>query len=165
MLAYALLVELKSASDFKLVLIGTLLLLANLVTLLVALYLQTNEGDRRVRLALTLAENEMREAELCFEQDQMKADIEEMMKRTGLKLETTASSVELSDGPVGKAAKMQEQMFMAAVAECTDFPSFTKRLYSCWVISLTNLAAYEELPQHEGNTRCFAPSCRFSIQQ
>ena len=108
LLAYALLFELKAANEFKLILIGTLLLLANLVTLLVALYLQTNEGDRRVRLALTLAENEMREAELCFEQDQMKADIEEMMKRTGLTLETSASSIEL-DGPLGKAAKIQQE--------------------------------------------------------
>ena len=45
---------------------------------------------------------------------------------------------------------MQEQLFMAAVAECTDFPSFTKRLYPCWVISLTNLTTFDELPQHEG---------------
>ena len=77
------------------------------------------------------------------------------MTRTGLKLESTASSVEKeAAGPIGKAAKMQEQMFMAAVNECTDFPSFAKRLYPCWVISLTNLAALDELPQHEGNTRC-----------
>ena len=71
------------------------------------------------------------------------------MKRTGLKLESTASSAE-SAGPVGKAAKMQEQMFMSAVAECTDFPSFTKRLHPCWVISLTKLATFDELPHHEG---------------
>ena len=81
-------------------------------------------------------------------------DIEQLLKRTGLKLQSTASSAEESGGPLSKAAKMQEQMFMAAVGECTDFPSFTKRLYPCWVISLTNLAALDELPQHEGNTRC-----------
>ena len=80
-----------------------------------------------------------------------RADIEQMMKLTGLKLEAAASSAE--DGPVGKAAKMQEQMFLTAVGECTDFPSFTKRLYPCWVISLTNLAALDELPHHEGNAR------------
>ena len=148
LLAYALLVELKSASDFKLVLIGTLLLLANLVTLLVALYLQINEGDRRVKLALTLAEHEMREAELCFEQDQMKADIEELLKRTGLKLEISSSAVESSE-PIGKAAKMQEAIFAQAIAECNDFPSFATRKYPCWVISLTNLRAFDELPQHE----------------
>ena len=87
-----------------------------------------------------------------------RADIEEMMKRTGLKLESTASSAE-SGGPVGKAAKMQEQMFMSAVAECTEFPSFAKRLYPCWVISLTNLIAFDELPYHEGNSRCIRHRC------
>ena len=71
LLAYALLVELKSAPESKLVLVGTLLLLANVITLFVALYLQIREGDRRTKLALTLAENEMREAELLHEQDQM----------------------------------------------------------------------------------------------
>ena len=92
-----------------------------------------------------------------------RADIEQLLKRTGLKLEAAASGAE-SGGPVGKAAKMQEQMFMNAVSECTSFPSFTKRLYPCWVISLTNLAALDELPQHEGDTRCIVPSCSFSIQ-
>ena len=90
-----------------------------------------------------------------------RADIEQMMKLTGLKLEAAASSAE--DGPVGKAAKMQEQMFLTAVGECTDFPSFTKRLYPCWVISLTNLAALDELPHHEGNARYIVPSYHFSI--
>ena len=77
-----------------------------------------------------------------------RADIEEMIKRTGLKLETAPSSAE-SGGPVGKAAKMQEELFMQAVAECTEFPSFTKRLYPCWVISLTNLKTFDELEKHE----------------
>ena len=90
-----------------------------------------------------------------------RADIEQMMKLTGLKLEAAASSAE--DGPVGKAAKMQEQMFLTAVGECTDFPSFTKRLYPCWVISLRNLAALDELPHHEGNARYIVPSYHFSI--
>ena len=73
-----------------------------------------------------------------------------MMERMGLKLETSASSTESGEGgSVGKAAKMQEKLFMQAVAECTDFPSFTKRLYPCWVLSLTNLAAFSELPEHE----------------
>ena len=92
-----------------------------------------------------------------------RADIEEMMKRTGLKLESTASSAE-SAGPVGKAAKMQEQMFMSAVAECTDFPSFTKRLYPCWVISLTKLATFDELPHHEGGFIYFSRSYRSSTR-
>ena len=71
LLAYALVVELRSAPESKLVLVGTLLLALNLTTLFVALYLQTQEGDRRTKLSLTLAENEMREAELLHEQDQM----------------------------------------------------------------------------------------------
>ena len=71
LLAYSLLVELKSAPESKLVLVGALLLLANLVTLFVALYLQVVHGDRQVELSLTLAESEMREAELVHEQDQM----------------------------------------------------------------------------------------------
>ena len=155
LLAYALLIELNAAPESKLILVGATLLAFNLITLFVALYLQVTQGDRHVELSLTLAESEMRECELVHEQEQMRADIEELLKRTGLKLENTASSAESE--PVGKAAKMQEQMFMSAVAECTDFPSFTKRLYPCWVISLKNLAAFSELPEHEGNTRCIVP--------
>ena len=100
LLAYALLIELKTAPEGKLLLVGTLLLcgacvravplsplvivcvrcavaqlpaplLANIVTLFVALYLQVVQGDRRVELSLMLAESEMREAELVHEQDQM----------------------------------------------------------------------------------------------
>ena len=74
LLAYALLIELNSAPESKLILIGTLLLLANATTLFVALYLQVSQGDRQVELALTLAESEMREAELVHEQEQMKAE-------------------------------------------------------------------------------------------
>jgi hypothetical protein len=170
LLAYALLVELKAANEFKLVLIGTLLLCANLVTLLMALYLQVSEGDRRVKLALTLAENELREAELLHEQDQMKADIEELLKRTGLKLELSSSAVESSE-PIGKAAKMQEAIFAQAIAECNDFPSFATRKYPCWVISLTNLKAFDELPQHELcidaleelQADSVSPSCAYSF--
>ena len=171
LLAYALLFELKSAPESKLILIGGLLLASNLITLFAALYLQVTQGDRQVELSLTLAESEMRECELVHEQEQMRADIESLLKRTGLELKTSASSVESAAGPVGKAAKMQEQMFMSAVAECTDFPSFTKRLYPCWVISLTNLAAFSELPQHEDALEMLeellpdstSPSCAFSF--
>jgi hypothetical protein len=66
-----LLVELNSAPESKLILIGILLLFANLITLVVALYLQVTQGDRQVELSLMLAEGEMREAELVHEQDQM----------------------------------------------------------------------------------------------
>ena len=71
LLAYALLFELKGAPESKLVLVGTLLLLANIITLFVALCLQVREGDRQVELSLTLAESEMRECELVHEQEQM----------------------------------------------------------------------------------------------
>ena len=71
LLAYALLVELNSAPESKLILIGILLLFANLITLVVALYLQVTQGDRQVELSLMLAEGEMREAELVHERDQM----------------------------------------------------------------------------------------------
>jgi hypothetical protein len=148
LVAYALLVELQAAGEQKLVLIGTLLLLANVVTLFVALYLQVEEGDRRAELSLILAENEMREAELLHEQEQMKADIEDMMARCGLHLEPSASGVE-SSAPVGKAAKVQEELFMQTVSQTTKFPSFAARKYPCWVISLTNLMAFDVLPQHE----------------
>ena len=158
LLAYALLYEVKAASESKLVLIGTLLLCANLVTLFLALYLQVNEGDRRIELALTLAENEMREAELEHEQDQMRADIEEMMKRTGLTLDISPSGVE-AGGPVGKAAKMQEQLFLSAVSECTELASFTKKVYPCWVISLTNLKEVDEIPEHEVRRRLSSSGC------
>ena len=131
LLAYALLIELKGAPESKLVLVGTLLLLANITTLFVALYLQVREGDRQVELSLTLAESEMREAELVHEQEQMRADIEWLLKRTGLKLETSTSSIE-SDGPLGKAAKMQE--------ECVHHLHFPKR-WMCIVIRNMSLCA------------------------
>ena len=113
----------------------------------------------------------MRECELVHEQEQMRADIESLLKRTGLELKTSASSVESAAGPVGKAVKMQEQMFTSTVAECTDFPSFAKRLYPCWVISLTKFAAFSELPQHEDALEMLeellpdstSPSCAFSF--
>ena len=68
------LVELKSAPESKLILVGALLTFANIVTVFFALYLQISEGDRRVELSLTLAEHEMRETELEHEQQQMKAE-------------------------------------------------------------------------------------------
>jgi hypothetical protein len=71
LLAYALLNELQAAGDSKLALVGCLLLAANLVTLFVALYLQINEGDRKLELSLTIAEGEMRETELTHEHEQM----------------------------------------------------------------------------------------------
>ena len=71
LLAYALLIELNSAPESKLILIGTVLLSLDLATLFVALYLQVTQGDRQVELALTLAESEMRECELVHEQEQM----------------------------------------------------------------------------------------------
>ena len=71
LLAYALLNELQAAAENKLVLVGCLLLAANLVTLFVALYLQINEGDRKLELSLTVAEGEMRETELTHEHEQM----------------------------------------------------------------------------------------------
>ena len=88
--------------------------------------------------------------------------IEEMMKRTGLKLDVSASAVE-SDGPVGKAAKMQEQLFLQAVSECDEFPSFTKRSHPCWVMSLTQLRAFNELPQHEGTGVLFNPNSLITV--
>ena len=84
LLAYALLIELHAADENKLVLIGTTLLLANVLTLFVALYLQIREGDRKTELSLTLAESEMREAESKHEQDQMRADIEEVRRLMSL---------------------------------------------------------------------------------
>ena len=60
---------------------------------------------------------------------------------------------------------------MQAVAEITEFPSFTKRNYPCWVISLTNLAQFKELPEHESCVDSLeellpdsvSPSCAFSF--
>ena len=101
-----------------------------------------------------------------------RADIEELLKRTGLRLKTTASTIEVeAAGPTGKAAKMQEELFMQAVAECTEFPSFTKRQYPCWVISLTNLTELGELVQHEDCIEKLeellpdstSPSCAYSF--
>ena len=60
---------------------------------------------------------------------------------------------------------------MQAVAECTEFPSFTKRQYPCWVISLTNLTELGELVQHEDCIEKLeellpdstSPSCAYSF--
>ena len=71
LLSYALLIELRAANESKLVLVGSLLLSCNLVTVFVALYLQVTQGDRHVELSLTLAESEMRECELVHKQEQM----------------------------------------------------------------------------------------------
>ena len=70
----------------------------------------------------------------------------------GLQFERSASGVESDGSEVGKAAKMQEALFLQAISECGDFPSFTKRSYPCWVISLTRLRSFEELPEHEVRT-------------
>ena len=66
LLAYAFVIELRSAPESKLVLVGTLLLDRRSQP-----HHAVREGDRRTKLSLTLAENEMREAELLHEQDQM----------------------------------------------------------------------------------------------
>ena len=60
---------------------------------------------------------------------------------------------------------------MQAVGEIADFPSFAKRTYPCWVMSLTNLAAFEELPCHEECIEqldellpdSISPSCAYSF--
>ena len=76
------------------------------------------------------------------------------------------------DGPVGKAVKMQEELFMQAVSECGgNIPSFNKRLYPCWVIPLTALLDYDELPIHESCIEkleellpdSISPSCAYSF--
>ena len=72
----------------------------------------------------------------------------QLLKRTGLKLEISSSTVEAA-GPVGKAAELQQAMFRQALSECEELPSFTKRSYPCWVLSLTNLCELDELPEHE----------------
>ena len=98
--------------------------------------------------------------------------IEELLSRTGLLLETSQSSVEENGSEnLSRAAQLQASMFMDAVAECTSFPSFVVRKYPCWVISLTNLKAFDELPEHE---ECIdkldellpdstSPSCAYSF--
>jgi hypothetical protein len=60
---------------------------------------------------------------------------------------------------------------MQAVSAITEFPSFSKRAYPCWVMSLTNIATFDELPAHE---ECIenleellpdstSPSCAYSF--
>lgn len=60
---------------------------------------------------------------------------------------------------------------MQAVSEIDQFPPFTKRAYPCWVVSLTNLAAFDELPAHEDCIEKLeellpdstSPSCAYSF--
>ena len=61
---------------------------------------------------------------------------------------------------------------MQAVSECDgNIPSFTKRHYPCWVIPLTALLDYDELPVHESCIEkldellpdSISPSCAYSF--
>ena len=60
---------------------------------------------------------------------------------------------------------------MQAVNEITSLPSFAKREYPCWVMSLTKLATFDELPAHEDCVETLdellpdstSPSCAYSF--
>ena len=74
------------------------------------------------------------------------------MQLTGLKIDVSASMVEQSvdsSQPAGRAAKTQQELFMSAAKALTETPSFTRRSYPCWVVSLTHLRDFDEFPQHE----------------
>ena len=101
-----------------------------------------------------------------------RTSIEELLARSGLLLETSQSSIEATGSEkLSKAAELQASMFMEAVAKCTDFPSFVIRKYPCWVISLTNLKKFDELPEHENCVDTLdellpdtkSPSCAYSF--
>jgi hypothetical protein len=101
-----------------------------------------------------------------------RTSIEELLARTGLLLETSQSTIEATGSEkLSRAAELQKSMFMEAVAECTDFPSFVIRKYPCWVISLTRLQGFDELPEHEDAIEeleellpdSTSPSCAYSF--
>merc|ERR1719473_1443933 len=80
LVAYMLLTELDDASQNKLVLWGVLLLLVNLGTVLLAIFLQVTESNRQIVLQLMLLEREIRDAEMLMDSTSLRADVARLQR-------------------------------------------------------------------------------------
>ena len=107
LVAYALQTELEDAPQRKTLLWGVILLLVNLITVLLAVWLQVTEANRRAVLQLMLLEREIREAELILDSNSFRADVERFQRITGMKLSMPTLSELLPDVDDSAAAKLQ----------------------------------------------------------
>ena len=130
MVAYLLITELDGASDSKLVLWGTVLLLVNLGTVVLAIVLQIAEANRKTVIQLILLEREIREAEFLVDSQSLRTDVERLQCAAGVKLSlptlTTDVMPDLDDASA--AAKLQAALFLERI-EGSPVPSHTKLLY------------------------------------
>ena len=142
-----LLTELEEASQSKLVLWGVLLLLVNLSTVLLAIWLQITESNRQIvlqlvrlrarplapcalttRTAQVLLEREIRDAEMLMDGQSLRADIVRLQRSTGMQLSVPNLSDVLPDmDDASAAAKLQGAMFLEAI-EGSPIPSHTTAL-------------------------------------
>ena len=76
MVSYLLMTELEGARQRRLLTVGFLLLLVNLSTVVLAIWLQLSETNRQAILAILLLEREIREAELIHDAQSLRADVE-----------------------------------------------------------------------------------------
>ena len=141
-----LLTELEGARQRQLLTWGLLLLLVNLSTVVLAIWLQLSESNRQAILQILLLEREIREAELLHDAQSFRADIERFQRVTGVELVTPPSlSDALADAmdDAAAAAKLQGALTSGPL------PSHTLQHYPCWVMSLSTLHKFERLPRHE----------------
>jgi hypothetical protein len=149
LVAYMLITELEGARPAKLVLWGILLLLVNLGTVLLAIWLQVTESNRQIVLQLMLLEREIRDAEMLMDGQSLRADIARLQRSTGMQLSVPSLKDVLPEmDDASAAAKLQGAMFIEEI-EGSPIPSHTKLLYPCWVIPLSKLRKLERLPTHE----------------
>ena len=142
-----LLTELEGAAQSKLVFWGVLLLLVNLSTVLLAIWLQITESNRQIVLQLVrlrtrplapcalttrttqvLLEREIRDAEMLMDGQSLRNDIVRLQRATGMQL----SAPKLEDmltgmGDDSAAAKLQGALFLKGI-EGSPVPSHTKSL-------------------------------------
>ena len=146
MVSYMLVTELEDARQRRLLIWGVLLLLVNLSTVLLAIWLQVSEANRQAVLQIMLLEREIREAELLHDSQSLRADVERFQRVTGVELVTPPSLKDTLANAMDAttaAAKLQAALTSGAL------PSHTKNYYPCWVMSLSTLHKFERLPKHE----------------
>ena len=124
-----LITELDGASDSKTLLWGTILLLVNLGTVVLAIVLQIAESNRKTVVQLMLLEREIREAELLVDSQSLRTDIERLQHASGMKLALPTLADAMPDfDDASAAAKLQGAMFLEEI-EGSPIPSHTRMLY------------------------------------
>ena len=129
LVSYMLITELESAGPSKLALWGTLLLLINLGTVFLAIFLQITESNRQIVLTLQLLEREIRDAEMLMDGQSLRADIARLQRSTGMQLSVPSLEDVLPEmDDASAAAKLQGALFMEGI-EGSPVPSCTKMMY------------------------------------